>query len=240
MGANDAGGHDGAATSGPHVVVRTATPSDARPAAHLHATRISQGFLSSLGEGFLVRLYRRISVAPGSFLLVAVDPGAPQASHGGEHETDRGDVAGFIAGSSDVGALYRSFLLHDGVMAGLSAAPRLVRNWRRVLETLRHGAEDGAGVGRGPELLAVAVDPAASGRGIGTALVAAFLAEVTSAGDTAAHVVVGADNNRAIALYRSAGFIMGDTFELHAGTTSLLMQWDAPSGPSAQDKVGNR
>ena len=132
------------------------------------------------------------------------------------------------------------FLLHDGVMAGLSAAPRLVRNWRRVLETLRHGAEDGAGVGRGPELLAVAVDPAASGRGIGTALVAAFLAEVTSAGDTAAHVVVGADNDRAIALYRSAGFIMVDTFELHAGTTSLLMQWDAPSGPSSQDKVGNR
>ncbi len=240
MGANDAGGHNGAATSGPQVIVRTATPSDAGPAAHLHATRISQGFLSSLGEGFLVRLYRRISVAPGSFLLVAVDPGTPTGSHGAGYEAGSGDVAGFIAGSSDVGGLYRSFLLHDGFMAGLSAAPRLVRNWRRVLETLRHGGDDGVGVGRGPELLAVAVDPGAGGRGIGTALVASFLTEVMSAGGTAAHVVVGADNDRAIALYRNAGFTEGSTFELHAGTTSLLMQWDAPSGPAAQDEVGDR
>ena len=38
--------------------------------------------------------------------------------------------------------------------------------------------------------------------------------------------MVAADNSRAVALYRRAGFAASDEFELHAGTASLLMQWD--------------
>jgi len=37
-------------------------------------------------------------------------------------------------------------------------------------------------------------------------------------------VVVGADNAAAIAMYRRAGFVPARTFELHRGTTSLLME----------------
>jgi ribosomal protein S18 acetylase RimI-like enzyme len=199
-----AAGHDR-----PAVAVRVGGDADAPAAARLHATRITEGFLSFLGPGFLVRLYRRVPRTPGSFLLVA--------------DGDTG-VVGFLAGSADVGGLYRSFLLRDGLPAGLAAAPRLVRGWRRVLETLRHGG-GGAGTGRGTELLAVATDPAAAGRGVGTALVAAFLDRVRAAGGTEAYVVVGADNHQAIALYERAGFAPADEFELHAGVRSLLLQW---------------
>jgi ribosomal protein S18 acetylase RimI-like enzyme len=107
----------------------------------------------------------------------------------------------------------------------MSTAPRLVRSWRRVLETLRHGAADGAGTGRGTELLAIAVAPDREGQGIGKALVAAFLGRVAATGATEAYVVVGADNVGAIRLYVAAGFVAGPAFELHAGTRSLLMQW---------------
>ena len=205
-------GHGAAAAGGPEVTVRTGGAADAPVAARLHATRISDGFLSFLGEPFLTRLYRRITRTPGSFLLVADAGGA---------------VVGFIAGSADVGALYRTFLVRDGVAAGLSAAPRLVRGWRRVLETLRHGSDGGAGTGRGTELLAVAVHPGHEGRGIGAKLVAAFLERAAAAGATEAYVVVGASNAGAVGLYQRAGFEAGEEFELHAGTRSLVMQWVA-------------
>ena len=212
MGPNGARDRKGpSAGRGTNVTIRTGKNDDAGAAACLHAVRIGDGFLSFLGPPFLTRLYRRIARTPASFLLIA------DAS---------GDVVGFVAGSTDVGGLYRSFLIRDGVAAGLAAAPRLVRGWRRVLETLRHGSGVGAGSGRGTELLALAVDTGHEGRGVGTTLVAAFLDRVATSGVTEAFVVVGADNAGAIALYARAGFVAGDEFELHAGTRSLVMQWN--------------
>jgi hypothetical protein len=102
----------------PTVRVRTGTVSDAQRAADLHADQISQGFLSVLGPRFLARLYRRISLDPDSFLIM------------GQVE---GTTVGFIAGSTDVGGLYRSFLVRDGVVAALHSCRHLVSQWRRVV-----------------------------------------------------------------------------------------------------------
>jgi ribosomal protein S18 acetylase RimI-like enzyme len=165
--------------------------------------------LAYLGPTFLRRLYRRVTRAPESFLLV-VDDG--------------GTTVGFLAGSTDVAALYRAFVLRDGVPAAVLCSGRLVRSWNRVLETLRHGS---AAAGAGAELLAVAVDPAARGRGAGTCLVEGFLAEIGRRGQDAAHVVVAAGNKSAVALYGQAGFVTAERFELHRGTESLLMEWPA-------------
>ena len=148
---------------------------------------------------------------PGSFLLVA--------------DRDDGRVVGFIAGSEDTPALYRSFLLHDGLAAAAPVAVRLLRHWRRVAETLAHGSSKGRVPARGAELLAVAVDAPGHGQGVGSSLVTAFLDEVTRRGFTGAHVVVGQHNHAAVALYSRAGFLAADRFELHPGTGSLLMQW---------------
>jgi ribosomal protein S18 acetylase RimI-like enzyme len=196
------------------MVLRTGTDGDAAAAAALHAGQISEGFLTFLGARFLRRLYRRVARTSGCFLLVIEDDGT---------------TVGFLAGSTDVSALYRSFVRRDGMAAALASGGRLLRSWRQVIETLRHGA---AGAGEGAELLAVAVDPTARGRGAGTLLVEGFLAEVEQRGQQAAHVVVAADNEAAVALYRRNGFRMVERFELHSGTESLVMQW--PSGPDTQ------
>jgi ribosomal protein S18 acetylase RimI-like enzyme len=193
------------------LVVRPGTVADAVAAGRLHAEQITEGFLSFLGTEFLIRLYRRIVRSRGSFLVVA-----EQGS----------DPVGFVAGSADLGHLYRDFLLHDGLAAAAGAAGRLLRGRRRALETLRHGASGGAGTGRGVELLAIAVDPDRRGGGIGRHLVTAFLRQVTADHGRAAYVVVAGDNVAAVSLYRRAGFVGGGEFELHAGRTSLLMQWD--------------
>ena len=193
------------------MVLRTGTYGDAASAAALHAEQISEGFLAFLGPRFLRRLYQRVVLDPGSFLLVV---------------ESEGRILGFLAGSTDVAALYRAFVLRDGVPAVFACSGRLIRSWRRVLETLRHGSGT---AGAGAELLAVAVDPAARGRGAGTRLVEGFLAEIASRGRDAAHVVVAAGNDTAVALYRGSGFQTADRFELHRGTESLLMEWTASS-----------
>jgi ribosomal protein S18 acetylase RimI-like enzyme len=197
------------------MVLRSGTDGDAAAAAALHAGQISEGFLTFLGERFLRRLYRRLVRTPGSFLLVA---------------DFEGSTIGFLAGSTHVRALYRSFAWRDGVPAMAACGGRLLRSPVRALETLRHGT--GAS-GQGAELLAVAVDPSVQGRGAGTLLVEGFLHQVTTRGEKVAHVVVAADNDAAEALYRKAGFSTVERFELHQGTDSLLMQWPTtPDGES--------
>ncbi|MGB7050983.1 MAG: GNAT family N-acetyltransferase, partial [Acidimicrobiales bacterium] len=193
------------------LAVRLGTVEDARGAAQLHASGITEGFLSALGPGFLTRLYGRVVRQPGCFLLVAAAPG---------------DLGGFVAGAADVRRLYRSFVLRDGVAAALPVVPRLVRSLPRVTETFRHGTAGDSGSGRGTELLAIAVDPRQRGGGVGRVLVAAFLDQVVADGGDAAHVVVGAENAPAVHLYLRAGFVQAGRFELHPGTESLLLQWD--------------
>lgn len=193
------------------MVLRTGTAADAAAVAALHAGQIGEGFLTILGPRFLRRLYRRVAHTPDSFLLVV---------------EDESTAVGFLAGSTNVANLYRSFILRDGAAAAFTCGGRLVRSWSRVLETLRHGT---GGASHGAELLAIAVDPAVRRRGVGTLLVKEFLAETVRRRQDAAHVVVAANNESAMALYRQAGFRAAQRFELHRGTESLQMQWNSPS-----------
>jgi ribosomal protein S18 acetylase RimI-like enzyme len=195
--------------------LRPATRADAPALAALHASRISEGFLSELGVPFLTRLYRRVAVSPVGVALVAVDPDAATA----------GTIVGFAAGATDLGRLYRTFVVRDGVSAGLVAAPRLARSWRRVLETLRYpaAAEDLPDA----EILAVAVDDAVAGRGIGRRLVTATTEELAARGVRAMKVVAGADNAPALALYRACGFTPRARIAVHAGTASEVLVWSS-------------
>ncbi len=189
--------------------VRPARPEDLARIASLHAERIAEGFLSSLGVPFLRRLYRRVLAGPDSFVLVATDDGAT--------------VIGFVAGVGDLGALYRRFLVRDGVVAGTRAAPRLVRALPRVLETLRYPTATTELPTA--EILAVAVDRTSSGRGIGRTLVAAACVAFRARGIAAARVVTTADNDRALAMYRACGFETATRFEVHAGRVSEVLVW---------------
>jgi ribosomal protein S18 acetylase RimI-like enzyme len=188
------------------VAVWAGTESDARGAASLHVSAIAEGFLPTLGEPFLTRLYRRVVRDPGSFLLMS--------------------EGGFLAGTEDVSALYRTFLVRDGVVAGLAAAPRLARSWRKVLETMRYAKQEGGHEPLPPaELLAVAVDPAARGSGVGRALVTAFTEELRSRRTAGARVVVASDNTAAIGLYLACGFTRAASLEVHEGRSSTLLTW---------------
>lgn len=193
------------------LTVRACRAEDVPAVAALHASQITEGFLPTLGRRFLRRLYRRICRDDGSFTLVAED--------------DTG-IVGFVAGSVSTGALFRRFAVRDGLGAALSSPLRVLRSWRRVLETFRHGRQHPATERAQGELLAIAVRPDARRRGVAAGLVEALLAETARRGVPAVEVIVGEANEAAIALYRAHGFVAVRRFELHAGTTSLAMRHD--------------
>jgi ribosomal protein S18 acetylase RimI-like enzyme len=193
------------------AVVRAARPEDAAAVAGLHARRISEGFLPTLGSRFLARLYRRIVRSPLGCVFV-VDDG--------------GQVVAFAAGATDVSRLYREFVVRDGIVAGITALPRLARSWRRVYETLRYPATTTALPPA--EVLAVATSENATGRGLGGATVRAVTDALAALGASAVKVTVGADNDAALAMYRGCGFASAAQIRVHGDTISEVLVWTAP------------
>jgi ribosomal protein S18 acetylase RimI-like enzyme len=178
------------------------------------ATRMAEGFLSELGPRFLRILYRRIVASPDAFAFVAEEPLDGSVT-----------VVGFAAGALDVSDLYRRFVLRDGVIAGIAAAPHLVRSWRRVRETLRYPTSTGELPDA--EILSVAVDPRATGRGVGTQVVEAAPGELERRGAASAKVVTGADNVAALALYARCGLVRREHMTVHEGTPSEVLVWSS-------------
>jgi ribosomal protein S18 acetylase RimI-like enzyme len=189
--------------------VRAAHAGDAPAVAALHAGRIGEGFLVTLGPRFLRRLYRRIALSPDAVLLIA---------HSG------GRVVGFVAAASSTRRLYSQFLRRDALPAGLAAAPAVLRAPRQVWETFRYGSVDEDDL-PAAEILSIAVAPDAAGQGIGGALLSAAQEELTQLGAAEARVVTAVDNKAALAMYEHAGFRRRSSTEVHAGVSQDVLVW---------------
>jgi ribosomal protein S18 acetylase RimI-like enzyme len=194
------------------VLVRFATLEDVPAIAALHATRISEGFLVTLGPAFLRRLYRRVAFSRRAFLLVADDAGA---------------VCGFIAVAENTRALYVEYLLHDGIAAAVAASRGIARAPRSVLETLRYGLRAGndADGGAAAEILATGVAADHSGRGIGSRLVRAAVEELERRGVASARVVTAVGNEAAVHAYERGGFRSQGRDAVHRGVDQELLVW---------------
>jgi ribosomal protein S18 acetylase RimI-like enzyme len=193
------------------VIVRPAAPRDVARVAELHVDRIHEGFLATFGTAFLRRLYRRALLSPEAFVLVAA---------GGEHDSP---VVGFVAGAHDLARLYRTFLLRDGLVAGVMAAPRLARSLPRVFETLRYPATTDE-LPRA-EVLAVAVAADRTGQGVGHRLVDAAMSEFGARDTPAVKVVAGSANRPALRLYEGCGFARRRTITIHGQARSEVLVW---------------
>jgi ribosomal protein S18 acetylase RimI-like enzyme len=191
------------------VTLRPGQPHDAAAIAGLHADRIGEGFLVTLGPRFLRRLYRRIALSPSAVLVVA----------------DSGErIVGFVAAATSTRRLYGEFLARDALPAGLAAAPSVVRAPRRVWETLRYGNERDDDLPPA-EILSIAVAADAGGQGIGGRLLSAAQQELTQLGAPHARVVTAVGNEAAIAMYERAGFQRRSRTEVHAGVPQEVLVW---------------
>ena len=188
--------------------VRAGDPDDVATVAALHSERIGEGFLVTLGPRFLTRLYRRIARSATAVLLVA-------------EADDR--VVGFVAATTSTSRLYAEFLRRDAIPAGVAAAPRILRDPRRVWETLRYGTSDHDLPPA--EILSIAVASSATGEGIGTALLDAALIELAQLGVEAVRVVTTVGNQAAIGMYEQAGFSRHRRTEVHHGVEQEVLVW---------------
>jgi hypothetical protein len=153
-----------------HTII-TMCPVYARAVACLHAHCIVTGFLSTLGERFLARLYRAIAEDPDSVVLVAL---ARDKRTDRSVCTDSTAVTGFVAGTRSTRGMYRRILHRHWLPFSLLLLPRALspRVLKYIFETMAYGRRVERERKRteaaiDAELLSIAVDPNARGLGPG-------------------------------------------------------------------------
>jgi ribosomal protein S18 acetylase RimI-like enzyme len=179
--------------------VRDATAGDVDGIIAVHLAAFESFFLTSLGPRFLAHLYAGYIAHPSGVLLVATDPAAD------------GRITGFVAGTTQPHAFYGWLRRSHGVAMALAAAPALARRplvvGRRLASAVRYRGQAPERVAGAALLASLAVDPAASGSGLGGLLVDAFLARAHETGHDLTYLSTdAADNDRVLAFYRRLGF----------------------------------
>lgn len=184
-------------------------PACHRRVAELHVANLDQGFLSTLGVGFVSLMYEAIAASPDSVLLV---------------EERDGEVVGFVSAGAGLGSVYRRMLRRP-----LALTRRLlpivfsVRKLLRVIEILRYGRQRaGASALPAAELLSIAVDPAYRGSGVAERLYARLVAEFARRGVDAFAITVGAALAPAHRFYRRMGAEPVGEVEVHRGEKSIV------------------
>jgi len=187
---------DAAGPSSPYI--SRLTPADAAAVGDLHRSAIATSFLASLGRGFSKHLYRGVLSSPSAFGFAC--------------RAADGRVLGYIACTDSTSAVYKESLFRYGLMLAVWLLPRIWRISviRRLWETLRYPFDVGEDLPKA-EVLSIAVSPEVHGRGIGTQLMQAALAEFRRRGTTQVKVAVWAGNTAAIKFYERSGFKLAIT-----------------------------
>ena len=193
-----------------------------RQVARLHAANLDQGFLSSLGVGFLTELYRAIDRCPQSVLIV---------------KTEQGKVVGFVTGLAGPMTLVYKHLMRRFLIWSMPLFPVLCSPTRmsRVAEILRY-TKKGPARSDLPtaELLSIVVDPAYRGKGIAESLYADLTAYFKQMQVGRFKIVVGEKLAPAHKFYQRMGAQPWTDLELHQGAKSVVyVQTLAPAAGSS-------
>ncbi len=189
--------------------------------ARLHQEEIREGFLSSLGQDFLTRLYVAILENPDVFIYAA-------------REGDQ--ILGYVCGAVSTRGVYRKFLLRHAWHVAPTIVSRLFspRTIRRISETLLYPSKtEDAGLPE-PEILNFCVSSKQQRRGIGRRLFSALCEEFGRRNVRQIRIVTGEGQVSAQQFYESLGAKKVQEIEVHAGTKSLVYVYDiTPAGQCA-------
>ena len=173
--------------------VRTMTAADVERTIEVHLSAFPGFFLSFLGPRFLRRFYAE-AVALGEIALVAVW---------------QGRVVGFVMGSVDPGAFFKSLLRRRVLAFALATIPAVVRRPTVILRLTRallkpQQARKPSGTAT---LMSLGVAEATQGLGLGKLLVERFLVEASRRGARKVDLTTDkVDNERTNTFYRKLGF----------------------------------
>lgn len=179
------------------MIVRPATKPDLADIVRIHAAAFPGFFLTQLGPAFLREYYRTVCDFEHGIALVAC--------------SKDGATEGFVAGFIGPAAFYQ-LLRSRRVRLGLCAAPAILRRPALLPRLLRNGrraadSSQGSPANRESELASIGVAPTGQGKGIGRALVAAFIEHSRAGGAECVSLTTDARENETVnRFYQSLGF----------------------------------
>ncbi|WP_425398231.1 GNAT family N-acetyltransferase [Aeoliella sp.] len=181
----------------------------AQAIARLHIEQIAEGFLTSLGERFLVHLYDAVATCDDAVLLTARDG-------------DR--LAGMICGSTDTRLVYRHFVRRKAVVAGMAALPRLLtfERFKHVWETWRYPSSSPELDLPSGEVLNFCVSRDFQRRGVGVTLFGRLTEELHRLGLRDLKIVTGEKQESAHRFYEAVGAVLAHCTEVHRGQASRI------------------
>jgi ribosomal protein S18 acetylase RimI-like enzyme len=179
------------------MIVRLATPMDLPEIVRVHQAAFPGFFLTQLGPTFLREYYRTVCDFEDGIALLAC--------------TKSGVAEGFVAGFVRPAAFYQ-LLRSRRVRLGVAAMPALLRRPTLLPRLLRNGRR-AADSSRGPqadresELASIGVAPTGQGKGIGRALVAAFIEHSRARGADRVSLTTDVRDNESVnRFYQTLGF----------------------------------
>ena len=191
------------------MISHAISASDALPLARLHERAFPGFFLSRLGVSFLVQFYLGFVEEPTAVVAVARDAG--------------GHPQGVAVGTTDPVGFFGHLLrrrLVGFTLAALRAAVATPSAAPRLLAAISYRGDVPPGRG-GALLSSICVDPSQTGRGVGSALLAAWSRRARSMGADLAFLTTDADGNDAVNdWYRREGWVLTDRY-LARGTRAM-------------------
>ena len=198
-------------------------PALSREIADLHREAIVGGFLSSLGQPFLVALYDGLATSRSAFVITA---------------TRGAELMGFICGTTDTRRAYLEFgISRNGPRAAWHLLPKLVSLGvvRRVAETLLYPAKTTAVELPRAEILNFCVSEACRGQGVGKRLFVELVAEFRRRNVHKIRIVTGAGQLSAQAFYDRLSARRVTELEVHDGAASVVYTYPIPKSREQQD-----
>lgn len=188
------------------VAVRTVDPRDLDRIAELHVDAFADSVLGRLGVEAVRRNYRWQLQGPHDLTALVAELGGEVVGFlfGGVF---RGSTIGFV--KAEKWFLLRRVLANPSILTRGVGWNRVLLGLRLVLRRTPQGRpENPAAVpAHSFGVLAIAVDPAAQGAGVGVALMDAARRCAEEAGFERMHLSVHPDNERALRFYRRLGWV---------------------------------
>lgn len=185
--------------------IQPASLKDASDIAKIHKTEIDQGFLSSLPEIFLEKLYK--CIIENDICVVA---------------KEEGKVIGFIAGAADVSKFYSVFLEKYFIFSFFILFFKFFNfsNLKKIIEDLLYSRK--AADLPGAELLTVAVKKEFQGKGVANELFKLFVSKMKERNIKVFKVLVGEKLKPAIAFYEKNNFEFLKNISIHSKEKSRI------------------
>ncbi len=168
-------------------------PFHAEDVARLHISGIHTGFISSLGLDFVTALYEAIATTESGFGFVAVKESR---------------VVGYVAFTTNVGALYKSVIRKRGLKLSIVLARNMfsLETVKKVSETLFYPKRIKKLDLPSAELLSISIDPDVRSKGLATNLTYYGFQECLERKIEKVKVLVGSENTPANNFYTKYRF----------------------------------